>query len=169
MKITEIVDPEVEHFRQLRQTGFYGKAGAGSLFLAKSTCRLGIAHRSNNPPPHHVEQPGTYGTVGGAIDPNENPLEAAIREVRQEISYAKRRGDHLQELDVFRKNDFVYTTFLYVVVEEFKPVLNWENQGFVWVEFGQWPQPLHFGLKATLAKPQCLDIIKTEILKNRTT
>lgn len=155
-------DPDIEHAKALQKTGFWGKAGTGSIFLAKSTGRIGIAHRSRL-----VEQPGTYGTVGGAIDPRENPKEAAIREVKEELGYQKKPSDNLILLYVFKSGKFKYSNFLYVVEKEFAPKFNWENQGFVWVKFGNWPSPLHFGLAEVLSQSNCLQIIKREIEKGQ--
>ena len=33
---------------------------------------------------------------------------------------------------------------------EFEPELNWEVSEHAWVEFGVWPDPLHFGIHAWL-------------------
>lgn len=162
MRIQDITKPhpDIEHQKALDKTGFWGKAAAGSIFLSQATGRLGIAHRSRA-----VEQPGTWGTVGGAIDPGENPEKAAIEEAREEVGHSPQPGDYLRQLDLFQSGTFRYTTFLYVVGDEFNARLNWENQGFDWFEFGNWPKPLHFGLSGTLSKPECIRIIEEEIQK----
>jgi 8-oxo-dGTP pyrophosphatase MutT (NUDIX family) len=159
MRLEEITPhPDAAHADALARTGFWGAQAAGCIFLAKTTARIGIAHRSMS-----VEQPGTWGTVGGAIDPAEDPRNATIREALEEIGYRFRIGDYLLDLDLFQSGTFRYTTFLYVVQDEFQARLNWEAQGFDWFVFGQWPQPLHFGIAATLAKPQCVGIIENTI------
>ena len=56
-------EDDSDHAEALQQTGFWGRAGAGVLFLARDTGRILIAHRSAD-----VEQPDTWGTWGGAID-----------------------------------------------------------------------------------------------------
>ena len=162
MKLSDIADPKVtepHHAEALRKTGFWGKAGAGSIFLARSTGRIGIAQRSNHPPPHNVEQPGTWGTIGGAIDPESNAMEAAIKEAAEEVGYTRRPHDFLTILDVFHSGSFQYTTFVYVVDDEFEAHLNWEAQDFGWFHFGEWPEPLHFGLTSTLSKPLCKNLL----------
>lgn len=164
MKITEVAPhPDLDHAEALRTTGFWGKAAAGCMFLAKNTGRLGLAHRSMS-----VEQPGTFGTVGGAIDPGEDPALATVREAEEEVGYRKQAGDYLVPLDVFQSGTFRYTTFLYVVEQEFRAELNWEAQGFTWFEFGQWPEPIHFGIAATIVKPFCANLVKSEIMKYQT-
>ncbi len=166
MHISEIIggdepEDETEHFKALADTGFYGREAAGCIFLAKSHGLIGIAHRAM----YGVEQPNTWGSVGGAINPGDDPKTAAIREAAEEVGYRPRRGDDLLPLDLFQSGRFRYTTFLYLVETIFQAQLNWENQGFDWFEMGRWPQPLHFGLQATFAKPACLNTIKTEIDK----
>jgi 8-oxo-dGTP pyrophosphatase MutT (NUDIX family) len=127
------------HFDALAKTGFFGRAGAGCLFMARDTGRFLLAHRSA-----HVEQPGTFGSWGGAIDEGENPVEAVKREAREEAGY---EGEiHIEPMFVFAKDAFRYYNFLVIVDTEFKPVLDWETDGFKWCEFGVWPSPLHFGL-----------------------
>lgn len=127
------------HFSALEKTGFFGKKGAGCIFVAEDTGRFLLAHRSQ-----YVEQPGTWGGFGGAINSKEEPEEAVRREVKEETGYS---GDfEIEPLFVFEKDSFKYYNFLAVVEHEFKPVLDWENQGYQWCDFGEWPEPLHFGL-----------------------
>jgi 8-oxo-dGTP pyrophosphatase MutT (NUDIX family) len=167
MHISEITHdhPDSEHAEALKTTGFWGKQGAGAIFLAKATGRIGIVHRSNNPPPRRVEQPGTWGSIGGAVDPGEDLETAVKREGEEEVGYAPQAGDYLVHLDEFTSGTFRYTTFLYVVNDEFTTTLNWEAQDFRWFTFGEWPTPLHFGLISTFGKQPCMDIIRAEIAK----
>ncbi len=141
MRIFDLFEnhPDEEHFDALHKTGFFGAAGAGCVFLARSTGRLLICHRSE-----YVEQPGTWGGWGGAINRGENPEEAVQREAYEETGHAG--PFHLTPLFVFAKGDFRYYNYLVTVDEEFTPHEDWESQGYQWVEYGQWPQPLHFGL-----------------------
>lgn len=165
MRIRDITDPhpDIDHQTALDQTGFWGRAAAGSILMPKNTGRIGIAHRSAR-----VEQPNTWGTIGGAIDPGEDPMQAAIEEAEEEVGYQHRDGDYLIEIDVFQSGTFRYTTFLYVIEQEFRARLNWENQGLGFFEFGKWPQPLHFGLATSLNKPAVAERILAEIDKYRT-
>lgn len=173
MRLNEIFfdpkDAEPEHNAALKATGFWGKAAAGCVFLSRQTGRVGIAHRSDLPPPLDVEQPGTWGTIGGAINEHDDPMRATIREAEEEVGYHYKPRDQLVPWDIFQSGTFQYTTFIYVVDDEFATILNWEAQAFGWFEFGQWPQPLHFGLAATLNKPGCLNILKELIKEHRAT
>ena len=170
MRIIDIIkENDAEHAQALRDTGFWGKQGAGCLFLALDTGRICIAHRSR-----HVEQPNTWGTWGGAIDGNENPADAALREVREEAGYdgkvhrieplyifkvTKKFRDNLTG-ELIEKEVFTYYNFLAIVEEEFKPILNWESQGYIWTEFGNWPSPLHPGLISLLQDSASIKTIK---------
>ena len=139
-----IFESDEEHRAALEKTGFWGKQAAGCLFLAADTKRICIAHRSQQ-----VEQPGTWGTWGGAIDAGEDPALAVKREVREEAGYDG--PSKLVPLMVFsHPSGFKYYNFLAIVAEEFVPTLDWETQGSDWFEFGQWPQPLHPGLSGLL-------------------
>lgn len=141
MQIIDLFEnhPDEEHFQALQQTGFFGAAGAGCVFLARSTGRLLICHRSDE-----VEQPGTWGGWGGAINRGENPEDAVQREAYEETGHAG--PFHMTPLFVFVKGDFRYYNYLVTVDDEFTPHEDWESQGYRWVEYGDWPQPLHFGL-----------------------
>jgi 8-oxo-dGTP pyrophosphatase MutT (NUDIX family) len=139
-------DDQKDHFDALDRTGFFGAAGAGCIFIARSTGRILLNHRSVA-----VEQPHTWGVWGGAINRGEDPATAVRREVREEAGY---HGDYdLIPLYVFQKETFRYSNFLVEVDDEFTPHLDWESQGYEWCEWGHWPSPMHFGLKALLNDP----------------
>ncbi len=130
-----------EHYDALDKTGFFGAQAAGCVFLARSTGRLMLMLRS-----YQVLEPGTWGNCGGAHKASEQPIAAAEREGREETGYSAAMD--MVPLLVFTKGDFRYSNFLAVVDEEFEPDLGWEAEDHEWVEFGEWPQPLHFGMKA---------------------
>jgi N-acetylmuramoyl-L-alanine amidase len=119
-----------------------GDGAAGCIFIAKDTGRILIAHRSDR-----VDfEPHTWGTWGGKVDAGESPKQAVEREVEEETGFSGRyKISHL-----WTYNDesagFQYHNYLVVVPHEFTPQLNWENDDSEWVEFGHWPDPLHFGL-----------------------
>ena len=130
-----------QHKEALKQTGFWGRHGAGCIPVAQDTGRYLIPLRSGE-----VEQPFTWGTIGGAVDANEDPLNAAIREFKEETGYSGNilRTKHIHK---YQKDDFTYNTFIVVVPEEFTPSLNWESRDAQWFDHGDWPYPLHFGLE----------------------
>ena len=149
---------EWTHAEALARTGFWGAhGGAGSIFLARNSGRLLLARRS-----HHTLQPGTWGTIGGAVDRGEKPEETVVREVREELGIQVNPVD-LRLCYVFRdtKSHFVYYNYTVLVAEEFLPVLNWEVAEHAWVEFGRWPDPLHFGMQAWLQDPHGESTLRT--------
>jgi len=154
MRLLELKENDDDHRTALRQTGFWGRQGAGCIIMAQDTGRFCIAHRSDA-----VEQPNTWGTWGGAIDSGEDPAAAAQREVREEAGY--RGAMRLVPLYIFRHpSGFTYYNFLAIVAKEFKPKMDWETQGYAWVEYGRWPAPLHLGLKALLSDPASAETMR---------
>lgn len=150
---SRVDEGDEKHFDALAKTGFWGKAGVGCIFVAQDTGRFLLAKRSAQ-----VEQPGTWGGFGGAIDSNEDPVQAVAREVREEAGYTGLF--QLNPLLVFKKDSFRYYNFLAVVESEFKPDLNWENSGYKWCKYGDWPSPLHFGLVALFNDHTSVEKIK---------
>lgn len=137
---------------------YWGEQAAGCIFVAKDTGRILIARRSNN-----VNEPGTWGTWGGKIDPGEDPKDAVMREIEEETGYHGRMK--LSPLYTFRDGEFRYFNYLVVVPAEFSPQLNWEHDQSQWIDFGDWPHPLHFGFEELLHKAgdkikQVIDTIK---------
>lgn len=162
MKYSQLLENnnDEEHQNALDTTGFWGKAGAGVIFIAKNTGRLLLSHRSR-----YVEQPGTWGVWGGAIDNNERPLDAAKREAKEEAGIVP-DNNQLIPIYVFHdvKSGFKYYNFLVVVDNEFNPHIppetSWETQGYKWADYMNLPQPLHFGVTAILNDPNSMRIIK---------
>ena len=139
---------DTDHAKALETTGFWGKQGAGAVIMSRKTGRLLLPHRSQ-----HVEQPGTWGTWGGAIDGKEKPADAAMRELREEAGYqGKADVHHVWTFE--HPSGFKYHNHLAIVDDEFEPKLNWETQGYQWVKPGQWPENLHPGLAALIQRPE---------------
>lgn len=154
MRVLDLFEDDSKHQQALKQTGFWGRRGAGCIIMAQDTGRFCIAHRSSR-----VEQPGTWGTWGGAIDEGEDPAQAARRELAEEAGYTG--AMKLVPLYVFKhESGFTYYNFLAIVEREFKPRLDWETQGWEWVEYGAWPSPLHPGLKAVLSDPHSVEVMR---------
>jgi 8-oxo-dGTP pyrophosphatase MutT (NUDIX family)/spore germination cell wall hydrolase CwlJ-like protein len=118
---------------------FWGDEGAGALIIAKDTGRILLFLRSD-----WVNEPNTWNLVGGKIDEKEDPRKAVAREVEEETGLTGNL--EASRLYTFRHKNFKYHNFLVLVPIEFTPKLNWEHSKAEWVEFGNWPEPLHFGL-----------------------
>ena len=153
LKLAGLFEDDRDHDRTLARTGFWGEQAGGCLFFAQSTGKFLIGYRSGS-----VLQPHTWGTFGGAIDKGEQPDAAVLREAEEEVGY---HGPvKLIPIFVFKKETFRYYNFIAVVPEEFEPRLNWENDDTAWVEFGQWPTPLHFGMNGILGDPASVATMK---------
>jgi len=72
------------------------------------------------------------------------------REIFEEIGTVEIKKTMPLETFVSNDTNFLFHTYLCVVNQEFLPTLNHEHDGYAWVNFGQWPKPLHNGLKNTL-------------------
>lgn len=155
-------DVNYNDFFSEQQRQYWGRQGAGCIFLAKDTGRILLAHRSSD---GSVEEPGTWGTWGGKLDHGENPKDAVAREVEEETGYTGIKKIHL--LYIFKDEDFEYYNYLVVVPFEFTPQLNWENDHSKWVSFGEWPEPMHFGLQALLSHAGTKIKHIIELLKKR--
>lgn len=134
------------HQQALEDTGFWGKQGAGCIIVSRTTGRVLLPLRSAL-----VLEPLTWGVFGGAVDPNEDLRTSVCREADEE-SGLKVHGDEMVKLFVFADvaSGFRYTTYLAFVDGEPETTLNWESAKTQWFEFGEWPSPLHYGLKSIL-------------------
>lgn len=117
----------------MAQQKHWGKYAAGILPYCKSTQRYCIFLRSDKIGFH----PKTWSTVGGKVDTNEtNKFKtAALREMCEETKYCE--NIKLKLLYIFRDDNFVYRTYLGYVNEEFKTILNWENDKATWVTLNE--------------------------------
>lgn len=150
-----------EYHTATSDTGrFWGSQGAGCMPLAESTGRVLLTLRSQ-----YVNEPGTWGIPGGAIDEGENPAGAAQRELREELGYSG--PVRVMPGFVFEAEDFRYHNFIGVVPEEFEASLDWENGDAKWFDIDRLPSPLHFGVRAFLSNSG--DLIRREIdsVRNR--
>lgn len=157
------IESDFEHGKALRDNGFWGNQGAGCIFMAQTSKRFLLAHRSGA-----VEQPHTWGIWGGAIDAGEDPAQAALREAEEESGYTgKIKMIPMYVFNAIKQGKvvFKYFNFLAIVPDEFKPHLNWETQSFKWCDFGQWPSPLHFGVQAILKDAHSLQVMNNAISK----
>lgn len=141
------------HEEALEETGYWGREAAGCILIAKSTGRVLIGLRGEE-----VLQPGTWGTFGGAIDHGESPTDTVLREAKEELGF--REAGELLHLWTYEApdSDFRYHNYAIVVDEEFVPDLFdvEETAAAAWFDFGDWPEPMHFGLKALLEQDEAV-------------
>lgn len=149
------VNHDDDHRKALNETGFWGKAGAGCIPFSIITRKFLFVYRSKS-----VEQPHTWGNIGGAIDGNSgSPKSHAIRELREETRYSGVINKMIP-LITFKSKTFVYYNFIAVIDNEYIPYLNWENEDSKWVEFEDWPRPLHFGIEFILNDSQSVTTMR---------
>lgn len=136
---------------------FWGSVGAGCILISKKTKRLCMSHRSP-----YVNEPNTWGLWGGKIDDSDSsPKNALLRELQEESGYSG--NIDLVPLYTYRNSDrtFTYYNFLGIIDDEFSPNLDWENQGYRWFEYGNWPNPLHPGVAELLRDPKSIKTIES--------
>lgn len=119
---------------------------SGALFYAQNTERFLFLHRTQG------KRSNVWGLPGGTNEAGETPWQACEREISEEIGSVEIRKTIPMERFCSRDKAFEYHTYLCIVNTEFIPQLNYEHDGYAWVEFGKWPRPLHYGLKNTLHK-----------------
>lgn len=124
---------------------YWGSIGAGIVPVCIKTKKFLIGLRSS-----YVLEPHTWGGFGGKLDIDEGVdeaiEEAAIRELKEETRY---NGEiQLIKGYVFKDKNFEYHNFIGEVEEEFKPILNWENDRAVWMTYDELLElpNKHFGL-----------------------
>jgi 8-oxo-dGTP pyrophosphatase MutT (NUDIX family) len=129
---------------------------SGALFYALNTKRFLFLHRAKG------KTAGTWGIVGGGTENGETPFEGLKREIQEEIGPIPAIEKTIP-LETFVSNDtkFNFHTYLIVVENEFLPQLNNEHNGYAWVDFSQWPKPLHHGLRNTLQNKRNLAKLET--------
>lgn len=129
--------------------------GCGALIFSKSTQRYLFLLRNQK------KHAGSWGLVGGGLEPGESPSEALQREIKEEIGNIKfEKIIPLEKFTAENKN-FEYHTYLIAVEEEFVPRLNDEHRGFAWTGLTDYPKPLHPGVWRTFSFSSIIEKIKT--------
>ena len=129
--------------------------GCGALIYSRSTHRYLFLLRNQK---RHA---GSWGLVGGGVEPGESPTAALQREIQEEIgsiTYEK-----IIPLEKFTSDNgtFEYHTYVIPVDFEFVPVLNDEHRGYAWTSIDDHPKPLHPGVWRTFNFRVVLEKIKT--------
>ena len=130
-----------------RHWGVQGAAGLLPFAVTAGRVEVLLALRS-----HGTHQGGTWGTIGGAIEPGETPWEAAVREASEEaagleLAGGLAAGDHHYAC----VSGWSYTTYV-VPLPSDAPVqissgcASWETSDLRWIPLGNVDEyPLHPG------------------------
>jgi 8-oxo-dGTP pyrophosphatase MutT (NUDIX family) len=151
-----VIEDDKDHAKVLSQTGFWGNQGAGCIVYALDSKKYLIVKRSVD-----VLEPLTWGTVGGAIDSNEDPKHASIRELKEETGCNQQIIRSLL-VYIYEKTNFKYYNYIHVIRHQFTPKLNWENIDFCWLTKDELSVRIskpdtHFGLKSLLSNGKLLE------------
>lgn len=133
---------------------YFGTIGAGIVSFCCTTKRFLIGYRSQ-----HVLDAHTWGGFGGLLDYDEDVKEiekAAKRELEEETKYFNKI--ELLKGFIFKDKNSEYHNFIGVVDDEFKPILNYENDKAVWMTYQELLKlpNKHFGLKIFLKESKNL-------------
>lgn len=109
--------------------GLYGAAGIMFVVNHSDEPRFFLVHRSPE-----VHQGDTWGVPGGAIDANEDPLDAAWREALEEVPGLDRLPHHVRgSYKDAPATDWSYTTFVVEIDQPFALLEEtWETQDADW-------------------------------------
>ena len=134
------------------------KTASGALFVSSKTKRVLLNLRA----PHKTHK-HEWSLFGGMVDGDETPKEALDRECIEEMGFLP-DVTKTYPFDIYESRDknFRYYTFVCIVEDEFIPTLNGESIGYVWINLGTWPKPMHIGARNSLCSKKAtalLDII----------
>jgi 8-oxo-dGTP pyrophosphatase MutT (NUDIX family) len=129
--------------------------GCGALIYSAATKRYLFLLRNQK---RHA---GSWGLVGGGVEPGESPAQALQREIVEEIGAININKIIPLEKFTSDNNNFEYHTYLITVNDEFVPQLNDEHRGYAWTAINDHPKPLHPGVWRTFSFKSIIDKIKT--------
>lgn len=106
--------------------------GAGILPVCPPTGRALVLLRSEA-----VNHPLTWAAAGGGDEPDDNgrPIVTAVREFTEETGHFP--SDYVAPLASTRSPNGLFHLFISIESKEFRPVLNFENDAAMWLNFGE--------------------------------
>ena len=142
----------------LNEKEYWGSVGAGIIPFAQDTQRFLLSLRSAD-----VNEPNTWGVIGGKLDEHENnPMQAAVREFKEEIGL-QIDENNLELIYVYNSPEkengesvFKYYTFVGYISKEIPELetkqYGWETERCKWFSLEEIYKikNLHFGVKELL-------------------
>ena len=127
---------------------------AGVLFYSLATNRFLFLMRNN------TRTKNTWGLPGGKVHENESVMEGLARELVEELTFIPKVQKYIP-LETFTSADgeFTYHSFIFIINNEFLPVLNEEHSGYAWCELERYPRPLHPGVYQTVTNDTIMEKI----------
>jgi 8-oxo-dGTP pyrophosphatase MutT (NUDIX family) len=146
-----------EHSENRKITGRWGNNAVGAIIFDPYDNTFVLSMRSAG-----VMEPLTYGTIGGAIDPEEDTATALNRELEEELESPSTYK--YQKLLVFNEPKFKYENFIAISLQPFNIddcTLNWENDFLEKRKIEDWlkERNLHFGVKALFKDKKSVEIL----------
>lgn len=118
---------------------------AGLMIVTPDNCALFLKRGEG-------DHEGEWCFPAGGANGDEDPLTTAVRETREETGWTAPEGSAEPKKIDSRVSDGVdFTTFRLNVNNPFIPTLDDEHVGWAWAPLDEPPEPLHPGVKATLA------------------
>jgi len=144
----------------LLEKKYWGNNASGLIIYSLDTQKILCLLRSSK-----VSEPNTWSiTVSGKVDGNESSVDAAKREMKEELGYTgitsvPKLFDVYTDIDDEGEN-FVFKTYFIAIPREFKPRLNFEHKRAFWWDGKETIKgELHFGTKKLIKKLKTVNSI----------
>jgi 8-oxo-dGTP diphosphatase len=126
----------------------FDKESVSCFINAKNTGRMLVLRRATE------DYKGCWSLMSGGVDSGEVPDETIKREIQEELG-VNLNYDTLNYINATKHPDRTHHYFELTVNEEFEPVLNPENDAYMWINMSELPSNTH---------PLLIKYIKSDIL-----
>ena len=126
----------------------FNKESVSCFINAKNTGRMLILRRADE------DYKGCWSLMSGGVDMGEVPDETIKREIQEELG-VNLNYDTLNYINATKHPERTHHYFELTVNEEFEPVLNPENDAYMWINMSELPNKTH---------PLLIKYIKSDIL-----
>jgi 8-oxo-dGTP pyrophosphatase MutT (NUDIX family) len=136
----------------------------GCLLLAADTLNFSFQLRAPG-----SDTPNTWGCWGGSIDGNEEAFAALKRELKEETGYTGETRIYPLMTNYNQDRQFQYYNNLVLIPHQFEvnppPEFAKESAGNTWVQYNEWPTPLHPGLQELLDDRTSMNTVE-QVIEN---